>query len=261
MELQDVLELARVDAREVAHLRHAFSLQAYPAGTVVFHEGAVADKCCFIRSGRVTVSKANRSGKDEPLETLGEGDFFGEIGLLEKMERTATATALSNVELYELDGDAFRHLVKTSPVFPKVLNRISRNRLLKQTALFRELSEESLAAIQDVLTEKTYAAGIEVFHQDDPPDALYVIAKGAVRILKRTESGSQVEVARLGQADFFGDMGLIETQPRSATVETLEPTKLLAISKDGFDQLLEEDPLISANMMKVLSQRLREMVG
>jgi carbon-monoxide dehydrogenase iron sulfur subunit len=131
-------------------------------------------------------------------------------------------------------------------------------RLLEQVLIFGDLDEESIAAIEQLLVEKMCTEGTVVFAESDPPDALYIIVKGSVRVSKQTPSGKDVTLAYLGQGDVFGEMGIIEEQPRMATVTTAEPSTLLVLPREDFQSLLLQDPRISFSMLRVLSRRMRE---
>jgi len=258
MNLHESLGQYGVGPEESEAIRKAFELRDYKPGDLIFREGDPAEHFFFIRSGQVLVSRKDQSGDDEPLGVLKQGQFFGEIGLLEKMDRTATVKALIDLEALQLDEKGFQRLLESSPAFSSLLNRFSRNRLLRQASIFRELDEKSLTEVQELLTEKDYPQDTVVFSQNDAPDALYVVLKGRVRVSKKTPSGREVTLTYLGQGDFFGEMGLIDRQPRSATIVTVEPSMLLALSMENFQSLLKDNPHISLNLLRVLSHRLRE---
>ncbi len=258
MELRDIFELSRLGAKELERFESSFDLRKYVQNEVVFREGETSDMFFFIKSGEALVTKKNRNGDDEPLGVLKKGQFFGEIGLLEKMERTATVKAIVALDVLLLDGEKFERLLESSASFSSLINRISTNRLLRQTSIFRDVDDESLTPIQELLVEKNYPVNATVFKENDIPDGLYIIVNGEVRVQKRTKAGRDVILACLGQGDFFGEMGLIDAQPRSATVTTICPSKLLVLSLTDFRSLVRRNPHVSFNMLKVLSQRLRE---
>ncbi|MBN2208780.1 MAG: cyclic nucleotide-binding domain-containing protein [Candidatus Coatesbacteria bacterium] len=258
MDLKETLERNGVDPRESGNVSRAFQLQAFKPEELVFREGDSAGRFFFIKSGQVLVSKKNLSGDDEPLSVLKGGQFFGEIGLLEQMERTATVKAITELEVFQIGREAFGRLLESSPAFSSLLSRFSRDRLLKHVSIFKELDEANLAKVRERLIEKSLAKDTVVFRQNDAPDALYVILKGQVRVSKVMPSGRDVTLAYLGRGDFFGEMGLIEAEPRSATVISVETTTLLALSKNDFQTLLKENPAISFGLLRVLSKRLRE---
>jgi carbon-monoxide dehydrogenase iron sulfur subunit len=253
-----MFKLSQLGAKELEEIGHTFTQQRYVPNQVVFGEGEAANMFYFIKSGQVLVSKKNRDGDDEPLGILKEGQFFGEIGLLEETERTATVAALVDLEVLQLDAERFRHLLNSNPAFFSLVSEVSKNRLLRQVSIFKELDEQSLMDVQNFLTEKTCPEKTAIFNENDPPDALYIIVKGGVRVSKRTKSGREMTLAFLGQGDVFGELGLIEPEPRSATVVTTEPSKLLVLTREDF-QSLRNNPLITFNMLKVLSRRLRQV--
>ncbi|MCP5103128.1 MAG: cyclic nucleotide-binding domain-containing protein [bacterium] len=97
-----------------------------------------------------------------------------------------------------------------------------------------------------------------IFKENDPPDALYIIVKGNVRVYRSSTYGREITLAFMSQGDFFGEQGLIESLPRSANVISDDECKLLVIRKDQFQTLLKENAMISFNILKVLSQRMRD---
>jgi carbon-monoxide dehydrogenase iron sulfur subunit len=258
MEIKDILRISQLDSEGLAEISQAFTEQKYLPKEIVFREGDPSDAFYFIRSGRFLVSKRNQNGDDEPLGVLEEGQFFGEIGLLENMERTATVTALVDSEVFQLDAATFGSLLEKSDAFTALLNDVAQKRLIKQVSIFRELDDQGLTDVQNLLTEKLYPEKTTIFEENDPSDALYIIVKGEVRISKRTQSEKDLTLTFLGQGNHFGELGLIDPQPRSATATTAEPSKLLVLTSSDF-QSLRHNPVIAFNMLKIVSRRLREI--
>jgi carbon-monoxide dehydrogenase iron sulfur subunit len=166
--------------------------------------------------------------------------------------------SLVDLQVFELDRERLLDLLDSSDAFALLLNKVSNTRLLRNAPLFRVLDDDSLTAIEELLAEKTCPEGTVIFAEGDPADALYVIVRGGVQVSKRMQSGREVPLTHLGPGDVFGEMGVIEDQPRMATVTTTEPSKLLALSREGFRSLLLEHPRISFRMLQVLSRRVRE---
>ncbi len=100
-----------------------------------------------------------------------------------------------------------------------------------------------------------YDKGEIICREGDPGDCMYIIQSGAVEISRRKGS-QEVVVAMLEQGDFFGEMALLDRQPRSATVKTLSRTRLLPLTRDSFLGRANEDPEISLHLIKALSQRI-----
>ncbi len=100
-----------------------------------------------------------------------------------------------------------------------------------------------------------------VFKEGDPADALYVVASGRLGVFKATRGGGEKELALLGTDDFFGEMGIIDMQPRAATVRALEPTELWRWDHNALREVqqasLKAYTLLIMNIARELSRRLR----
>jgi CRP/FNR family cyclic AMP-dependent transcriptional regulator len=92
----------------------------------------------------------------------------------------------------------------------------------------------------------------------DPTDSLYIVISGRLKVLMSDEQGREVILAILGTGEFFGEMGLLDDSPRSASVVTLEPCELLSISKTDFKRCIAENSDLSLMVMRGLVRRLRE---
>ena len=101
-----------------------------------------------------------------------------------------------------------------------------------------------------------FADGDIVFAEGDDSTCLYLIQRGGIRIRKEGELVATV-VAELGQGEMFGESGLIEERPRSATAVALGPTTLACYSRETFLQALREDPELALRAMAALIERLR----
>ena len=130
---------------------------------------------------------------------------------------------------------------------------------LKSVPLFQHLDDEDLAAVADVASEQDYAANTVIYSEQQAAHHFYVIARGRVEVLYRTES-AQRQVAVLGETESFGEMSILddEPRPRRAMVRALEPTLVLKIDRATFRELIYEHPQISFAIIKMLSQRLRQ---
>jgi CRP-like cAMP-binding protein len=113
--------------------------------------------------------------------------------------------------------------------------------------------------VADVASEQEYAANTVICSEQQAVHYLYVIARGRVEVLYRTGS-SERQVAVLGERESFGEMSILddEPRPRRAMVRALEPTLVLKIDRDTFRELIYEHPEISLAIIKMLSRRLRQ---
>jgi len=93
--------------------------------------------------------------------------------------------------------------------------------------------------------------------EDDPGDALFVVARGQVKVVLVGEDGREVILAVLGAGDCFGELALIDDEPRSAHVIAMDDAQLLVLRRDDFHQALEAHPRIALGLLRTLSRRLR----
>jgi CRP-like cAMP-binding protein len=123
---------------------------------------------------------------------------------------------------------------------------------LKSVDLFRSLLGEELATVAEIAEEQPFAAGEAVFAEGEPGDALYLVIEGAVRMHR----GDRL-LAVLGVRDVFGEMAVLDAEPRSASATVVKDAVLLKIGRDDFRDILTERPEIGIGVIQVLSRRLR----
>jgi CRP/FNR family cyclic AMP-dependent transcriptional regulator len=130
--------------------------------------------------------------------------------------------------------------------------------LLRNVPLFSGLPEGQLALLTRVVGRKAYPRNTTIIAAGDPTDALYIVISGRLKVMMSDDEGREVILAILGSGEFFGEMGLIDDAPRSATVIAIEPCELLTINKVDFKKCLAENFDIAVAVMKGLVKRLRE---
>ncbi len=129
--------------------------------------------------------------------------------------------------------------------------------VLKRVPLFSDLAEAELARFAEVTREREYPKNSVILFEDDPGDALYIVSSGQVKVVLIGEDGREVILSVLGDGDFFGEMSLIDDEPRSAHVIAMKDSHLLVLRRDDFQARLEEQPKIALKLLRVLVQRLR----
>jgi sigma-B regulation protein RsbU (phosphoserine phosphatase) len=115
-----------------------------------------------------------------------------------------------------------------------------------------------MALVVEHLKRTALPAGHVVFEDNAPGDTLYIIESGRAQVSKTLENGQEHVLAEIGPGEFFGEMALLEEQPRSARVSTLTPISLLAMPRHTFNTLIEHHPAVAASFLKVISARLRQ---
>ena len=129
---------------------------------------------------------------------------------------------------------------------------------LQRVPLFAGLPAETLAALAARLRRRTLPGGTPVVYKGDPSGSLYLIESGRVKVHQATASGSEVILNILGPGDFFGEMSLLDGQPRSADISTLEPSALLLLEGEALRGLLMDQPAAAWTLLQILSLRVRD---
>jgi CRP-like cAMP-binding protein len=136
---------------------------------------------------------------------------------------------------------------------------------LRNIGLFGALPERVLEELAEELQVVEVPAGTYVFREGETASCMFVLVQGDVDVLKKSRAGLDSRVAVLGPGDWFGEMSIIDVQPRSATVLTVSPCRLVKITAADLDRLYRADvkayALIVQNIARELSRRLRVADG
>lgn len=130
--------------------------------------------------------------------------------------------------------------------------------VLKAVPLFASFPDEQLRMLTSVVTRRSAARSTTIMAAGDTTDSLYIVLAGRLKVMMSDADGKEVILSLLGPGEFFGEMGLIDDEPRSATVITIEPCELLAINKRDFKKSLAEHFEMAMAVMRGLVRRLRE---
>jgi CRP-like cAMP-binding protein len=123
---------------------------------------------------------------------------------------------------------------------------------LARVPIFESCTAEEIASIAAVAQDHTYLPGQIIVTQGTPGQAFYLITSGRVAI----ERDGAV-LGAFGAGDFFGEMSLLDSAPRSATIRAIDETRCLMLSSWDFKSLIEKTPSIAIKLLEVLSRRLR----
>lgn len=131
--------------------------------------------------------------------------------------------------------------------------------LLDNISLFAGLSETDRDAINKLAVTRSYAKNTMIMCEGDLSDSLYIVLSGKVKVFLSDEEGKEVTLNTQGPGEYFGELAMLDEAPRSASVVTIEETKLAAVSKAAFDECLENNPKIALTLIRGLARRLREL--
>jgi CRP/FNR family transcriptional regulator, cyclic AMP receptor protein len=127
-----------------------------------------------------------------------------------------------------------------------------------EVPLFSKLTSQELMAIHSAMIQKAFTTGDIIVHEDDAENqTFFIIVSGSVHVTVLSSEGKQAILATLRSGAFFGEMAILDGEPRSASVVAAEPCKLLMLYRKSFLQILQEYPKITIAMLIEMSHRLR----
>ena len=128
---------------------------------------------------------------------------------------------------------------------------------LRSVPLFRNLDDSAAFELCNLLTVREEAGGTPLFYRGDPGDAMYLIETGRVRISVKDADGHDATLAELRDGEFFGEMAILDEQPRSADAIVMTNTRLAVLSRGDFRAFLHKNPDIGLEILRAMIHRLR----
>jgi len=132
--------------------------------------------------------------------------------------------------------------------------------MLKESVLFKTLTDAELDIVARKVFLKPYKKGSTLFVEGMPGEVLYVVMEGSIDIIKKTKEGDKV-IANLGKGEIVGEMSIIDSGARTASGKTGEDSKLIVVTKNSFAEILDSDPAIAAKilmtLLRIINRRLR----
>ncbi|XP_076168636.1 cGMP-dependent protein kinase for isoform X3 [Ptiloglossa arizonensis] len=221
------LELTQI--REIVDCMYPVT---FSAGSTIIREGDVGSIVYVMEEGKVEVS---RDGKY--LSTLAPGKVLGELAILYNCKRTATITAATDCQLWAIDRQCFQTIMMRTGLSKQA----EYTDFLKSVPIFKNLPEETLIKISDVLEETFYNNGDYIIRQGARGDTFFIISRGQVRVtMKQPDTPEDKYIRTLGKGDFFGEKALQGDDLRTANIiaDDLEGVSCLVIDRETFNQLI-----------------------
>ena len=130
--------------------------------------------------------------------------------------------------------------------------------LLKEVPLFKLLDADEREVLAAQLDELNFAKGDRVFAAGDPGGAIFVVNQGSVELSLELSTGEIISLERVGPGDFFGEMSLLDGDPRSADAIALEDTRVLRVDRHDLSLLFKQHPDAALDLLTVMGRRLRD---
>jgi CRP/FNR family transcriptional regulator, cyclic AMP receptor protein len=129
--------------------------------------------------------------------------------------------------------------------------------LLADVGFFKLLDDDERAVLAQQVEHRTIPGGTTIFREGDPGGIMYVIRSGKVELWVYDEDRQRVVLANFEEGDFFGELSLLDQEPRSATATTLTDTEVLIIDRTDLQLLFKQKPDAALDVISVLGNRLR----
>ncbi|XP_063243757.1 cGMP-dependent protein kinase, isozyme 2 forms cD5/T2 isoform X1 [Bacillus rossius redtenbacheri] len=195
-------------------------------------DGAAKKHHTSCPEGRVEVSRESKY-----LSTLAPGKVFGELAILYNCKRTATIKAASDCKLWAIERQCFQTIMMRTGL----IRQAEYTDFLKSVPIFKDLPEETLIKISDVLEETFYNEGDYIVRQGARGDTFFIISKGKVKVtIKQPNTVEEKYIRTLQKGDFFGEKALQGDDLRTANIIADDPegVSCLVIDRETFNQLI-----------------------
>eukprot|EP01137_Pigoraptor_chileana_P024711 Opistho-2@93063 len=238
-----------------------FVFEEFAADTVVCKQGENGNKFYIVVRGSLEVTTNNHLGERVVLTKLKNSDWFGEIALMQDAPRTATIVTTSPCILLSITADKFTKFLSIAPELKDTCQAIMNLRTattLKTVRLFSNIKENKpwskFELLASLLVYEQREKDEVIFSSGDAPDKLYVILKGSVRLSLPNDAGD-VFPEPLKTGDYFGEVELLEEEPRLSSAIALEGSFFLTMSKDAFKKFVRLAPEAARSMNDEATRR------
>lgn len=212
--------------------------RAFAPGEAVFQRNEPGSSMFAIAEGSVAVEVS----PDDPSITvpIEQGSIFGEVGLISGRRRGATIRAAEPLVAIELSRTAALKLLATSPGAARVVNRISIERQLLQ--MFGSgLTKQDVAALVDSAEVMEVRAGETIIEEGADDKDVFIVRRGSM-IVEKAIGGRPVFLSYLPAGSYFGEMAIVDGQPRSASIKASIKSEVIRLPGEGFLALLDKNP-------------------
>jgi CRP-like cAMP-binding protein/Zn-dependent protease len=209
-------------------------LRGYPAGKPVFRQGDRPEAFYVVRRGTlVVVEEDAEAGGGRVLRTLGRGESFGELGLVDRAPRSATVRPVEDAQLFVVDGSTFDRLLAPAIEVPEFSPTLQAAAELRRVEAFTSLGADDLATVVSHGGWINAAPGETIIRQGEEGEAFYGLVSGQVEVVR---DGEPLGALRAGA--HFGEIALLTDAPRTASVIARTPARLFRLDRDGFDRAI-----------------------
>ena len=219
-----------LDDKQHEILLDAMFPKEFEAGDVIIKQGDDGDNFYILDTG---VCEVYKDGVH--VLTCTESMSFGELALMYNAPRAATVKAKEKSKVWALDRQTFKYIIMETTV----KKREQHKGFIERVPLLESLSEYERLTVADALKPETFTDGEVIIHQGDDGNLFYIIEAGTAVCTKQlSPSDSPLEIGVLGSGAYFGEIALLTTRPRQATVTAKGQVKCLTLDRKTFKRVM-----------------------
>jgi cAMP-dependent protein kinase regulator len=229
-------------------------------GEPIITEGERGTSMFVLVEGAVRVVRLPENGQARTLAELGEGSFFGEMGLISDAPRLASVVALRDCVLLEVTREMLADLSAEHPALEQVVQRFYQERLLENllssSPIFQPLPPEQKRAITGRFQSRSVEAGAVLLQQGQRSHALHLLLRGRCSVVHQNPEGGERPYPDMTEGAVFGEISLLLDSRVTATVRAATPCLLLLLDQAAFEELVLPHPEVRRTLTRMSRERL-----
>jgi cytochrome P450/CRP-like cAMP-binding protein len=256
-----LLDAPQLDRSQQDQLVASAERRVFGPGETIIQQGEEADAFYILARGTVEVYLKQPGQIPQLLARLSDGAFFGEIGLLQGIRRTATVRVSEDgpAEVLVMDRDTFlKHVGEYDLIGDEIAALVRRRTNTRNLAsALPTLSPAQLARVSPEINTQTYAPGEVIIRQGDPAETFYILTSGRAEVIRRYPGGSETTIDWREPGEYFGEIGLLHDRPRTATVRAdAGGAEVLVLGRAAFMNLMGASAATESAIAREMARRL-----
>jgi len=231
------------------------STKSFSAGEVIVEEGSILNALYILTHGEVEIKS-----KGKKITTLSPGSFIGQKSFFERTPVSASAVALTDVNLLELTHQSLEEIVKKYPKVKSAVEEIYIEKvfvpILKNHPLFSAIPESDLPSVASWFNIREFVEGEIVIKEGDEGKALYIVRTGEFMVFKKLTKGKAVKLAVLGPGDIFGEISILTDGKTTASVKAIKNSTVMCLERSKFKELVMLYPVVLDGVSEIMEKRL-----
>lgn len=255
---------SELDKKEFHEILTVSERVRYNKDDIIVREGEPGDSIFFIISGEVGVFKKGEK-EDIWLNTLSDGEFFGEFAYFSRLARQASVIATVDTDVLEMKRDALDMMAERFPNIVHALTNFYKARVLDTVVglspIFSVLQPHQRQKLISRFELAIVPQGEVILKEGATGTGIFLIKNGRVKLITKSPDGDEVEIGFLKEFDFFGEVSLLMGVPTTASVIADTEVRLMKLSKENFNWLLDEFPFIKKRLKMFVEERAENTIG